>query len=406
MMEQNTKDITIRTILSKDYVPNWGLYEALRELVQNTIDSDGTIKVRKSSDQNTKTVWVMKSDAVIPRKALAMGNSAKRGDNQKLGEHGEGMKLAMLIYAREGKTLNINTGTEKWRGHMTYSASLDCEVLDIAVTRRVADITNTEIYAEVPDDIDMEELYLGFKHPELMGKDCMFAHCHKEALDPECPDITGRLYVGGLMVSSINSKWSYNLHKLPLTRDREVADTALLYPMIVDTVNKACIESPDLAKEMAEAFYKEDSELENFAFVSWFAKRPNKVLQAACWSYFLARHRGKKACRGSSYHSGYAGVGGLMAKGLGDKCETAPGNDDILERDHIDELLNLSYHCRYYLAQGLYMTKTLFPGIDKVHVEDDILHMTMAEAKEDKARRTENFEERKKQQYVVKYAVA
>ena len=123
----------VRTGISPKYVPSWGMVEALREVIQEYIDVRrqhgcwGRIRWRKAG------VVVEDDGPGLPREALALGVSGKRGEDQLIGQFGEGLKLACLVAAREGRRMEIQTVGFSVIPRIVRDPSLDCEVLAFEV---------------------------------------------------------------------------------------------------------------------------------------------------------------------------------------------------------------------------------------------------------------------------------
>lgn len=90
-----------------DYLKNWGVQEALREIYQNFLDygnyeetflKDGSyVNVTLENDWNPESLDF-----------LRIGNS-KKNNPKAIGKHGEGVKMAFLILLRMGLACQITT---------------------------------------------------------------------------------------------------------------------------------------------------------------------------------------------------------------------------------------------------------------------------------------------------------
>lgn len=90
------------------YVRQWGLWEALRELLQNWADqrdasqnSRDTVEFSIRNGAETGTVILKNFGAVLTADTLAMGGTSKDGGGSR-GKYGEGMKLAWSVLYRLG----------------------------------------------------------------------------------------------------------------------------------------------------------------------------------------------------------------------------------------------------------------------------------------------------------------
>ena len=121
------KYITIDFPLATTYVDNWGTTEAIRELFQNALDSEG--EMDWLIEPNTFTL--ISKNTVIPRKSLLMGYSNKP-DNS-IGRFGEGYKLACLVLLRQNKTVSIETGKEIWEARIKKSRKFGENILSFRI---------------------------------------------------------------------------------------------------------------------------------------------------------------------------------------------------------------------------------------------------------------------------------
>ena len=94
----------------RDYLPNWTLTEALREVFQNYIDY-GEYKIKSFPTRNTDIIRITVSNNYIPNKLefLRIGNTDKGDNSEAIGHHGEGLKVAFLIFLREGLFFRIRS---------------------------------------------------------------------------------------------------------------------------------------------------------------------------------------------------------------------------------------------------------------------------------------------------------
>ena len=91
--------------ISENYVPDWTTVNAIREIFQNFIDyGEYTVDVKCINEDLS---WVVLSNDFTPNDLsfLKIGFSDKTSD--KIGGHGEGMKLAGLIFERQGLDFTI-----------------------------------------------------------------------------------------------------------------------------------------------------------------------------------------------------------------------------------------------------------------------------------------------------------
>ncbi len=225
-MQKHAK--TIQTNITRNYIPDWGVVEAARELIQNAIDSDRQ-GFNISYDQYARVLQIT-TNTELPLSALYMGESSKRDDTTMLGAHGEGLKLAMLVLLRENRDPEISS---RYYINPNFINIDGLEVLAIDYTENVyydwhPDQSNnikTNISFVVNEDEwkQIQQIYLPLDTPLGILED------HPE----------GSLFVGGLKVANVNYNYAYNLDpaKVKLERDRRVADPYKLQEAIAHIWN-------------------------------------------------------------------------------------------------------------------------------------------------------------------------
>ena len=85
--------------IGKDYLPNWGLPQALREIYQNFIDY-GEYDAKSVKYGENVVVTITNDYKPETLEFLRIGMSNKGGNINAIGKHGEGLKMALLVMAR------------------------------------------------------------------------------------------------------------------------------------------------------------------------------------------------------------------------------------------------------------------------------------------------------------------
>jgi len=188
--------------ITANYVSDWGLREALREIVQNALDAGDMQIGRHNGDDNH---WVISNQGSFDREVLLLGNSIK--SDGAIGKYGEGMKLAMLVLARLGIAHYVEAGGVSYRGAFDLSAfkeptftiyegqSVASERVEFHIHHNINDIVH-DIYKDIDHGICEEGLY-----------------------------------VNGLYVSDLPGfRYGYNMPNslVNLDRDRRTVDTAVV----------------------------------------------------------------------------------------------------------------------------------------------------------------------------------
>lgn len=186
--------------ISMDYVKNWGCWEMIREILQNAIDAGG-LEVLYSDG-----TLMISNDGKMSRDVLLLGNSQKK--NGAIGKFGEGMKLAMLVAARQERSMKIYTGKEVWSPSITYSETVDNDVFCV-------DMFDHDYYkVMVQVRVTKEEWSIA------KGK---WLKDHPIGIIKDRPP--GDIFVGGLYVCTFDDfEHAYNFlpDQIQLNRDRDI----------------------------------------------------------------------------------------------------------------------------------------------------------------------------------------
>ena len=95
--------------LTRDYCRHWTVENAIRELIANTLDEEGTIEIFPHNELDNFVTVAFKNNRFLSPEAFILGNSSKLSKNP-IGQYGEGLKLAILVLLREGVEFKITSG--------------------------------------------------------------------------------------------------------------------------------------------------------------------------------------------------------------------------------------------------------------------------------------------------------
>lgn len=208
--------------LARDYVRHWGLTEAVREIIQNAIDSDSPFEYAFMGD----TLSVTSRYTTLDAKTLVLGSTSKSNDPDAIGSFGEGYKLAILVLTRMNYGVSMLNGDQLWTPSFVHSELFDSEILRI-----------TE--QPVGGNQGLTFLISGLHHEDTnrIQQTCLF-------MQPPMTDVIGtkygsilpsrpgKLYVGGLLVTTTDLDYGYDINPqhIKLERDRQtVADWDLMW---------------------------------------------------------------------------------------------------------------------------------------------------------------------------------
>lgn len=208
--------------LSRNYVRHWTAIEAIRELIQNGIDSKADFEYALLDDG----VVLRSRGVILTPETLVLGVTSKADDADKIGSFGEGYKIALLVLTREGRDVKVVNGALTWTPEFRHNDAFGAEMLHIVEKRSDA----------APSDVwpDLEFRIFGLSADELQAvqDSCLLMQAPMEdAISvPQgriLPSQPGRLYVGGLFICTTELRFGYDIkpQHITLERDRQtVAD--------------------------------------------------------------------------------------------------------------------------------------------------------------------------------------
>jgi hypothetical protein len=258
--------------LSRNYVSDWTYIEAIREILQNAIDSNGEMVV----DFDNNRLTITNKNCYIDKSTLVLGNTGKKDNREAIGQFGEGYKLALLVLLREGYGIHIKNGGVVWTPEFRMSDTLGCEVLTIKENNNLG---NRDLSFVIDGYFDKNELYEEF--PILKQKIGINPYDFKETDYGEIitdPEYAGKMYVGGLYVDSFDFKYGYNFKPqyVKLDRDRKsinIYELRNLTTLALSTMKEADIEFLDEAIDApyddAKKFQDKISELNNDLIINY-----------------------------------------------------------------------------------------------------------------------------------------
>lgn len=214
--------------ITSDYVKNWGVADAVRELFQNAIDQEkaGSDNKMTFSYDGLHDLTISNKSSVLTTDTLLLGSTSKEDAPDLIGQFGEGYKIATLVLLRMGKTVTFyNYGArEVWKPKMVKSrrfngASILTFFVSSHVWTKVPDDNLTIVVESISpteyDEIRQQNLHLQEGYDK-------FGCEYGEILTDE--DHRGKIFVGGLYVCT-EEKFCYGYNFLPkylqLNRDRK-----------------------------------------------------------------------------------------------------------------------------------------------------------------------------------------
>lgn len=211
--------------ITRDYVSGWGVVEAVRELIQNALDSDSPFVYEWVQDVDGNwSLYLNSEHTVLERKTLLLGATSKSQNSDAIGSFGEGYKIAMLVLLRESYELLIHNGEVLWTPEFHMSKVFETEVLAVREqyvgkgTHRFQGLTFSvgRITDQIKDEISLSCLCM----QDNVGA------IKRTQFGDILLDQPGKLYVGSLLVCETKMKFGYNVlpRHMRLERDRQTVN--------------------------------------------------------------------------------------------------------------------------------------------------------------------------------------
>lgn len=215
--------------LNKNYCSHWGIWEAIREIIQNgldqqTVNKDNTVSV--DYHPKTQLLTISNKDSILERKTLLLGASSKSDDSNTIGQFGEGYKIALLVLTKLGINVVIKNyaANEKWIPELKSDRNYEGEeVLKVKVQKY--------IFKKLPDhNLSFEITGITPEHWELIKQNYLYKHSEFNSFTANNKDqlllddqYKGLVFINGLFVEKLKGdyEFGYNFTPRSLTLDRD-----------------------------------------------------------------------------------------------------------------------------------------------------------------------------------------
>lgn len=264
-MAKSRYELTIST----GYVPNWTYIEAVRELFQNALDNEVTSNGENSMfieyDENTQELKIGNKTSKLTLDTLLLGSSSKRDDDNTIGKHGEGYKIAFMVLLREGKLIKVeNYGAkELWTTRLVKARRYNNQLVpEIVIEKGFAWVKKPNNDLTITITNVTPEEYEKIKETNLHIKTSV------ERIDTVRGSLltgdneNGNVYVNGLFIChKDNFKYGYDLKPkhVKLDRDRRLIDSIDLGFITADIWKYAILEDESLKATLISLLYDVDN---------------------------------------------------------------------------------------------------------------------------------------------------
>lgn len=199
--------------IGKDYLPNWGIKEALREIYQNFIDYGKYSVTTERVNKDTISVSITNNYEPTSLEFLRIGTSNKGDNEDALGKHGEGLKMALLIFARIDNHCVITTKTHTYKPIFVNNGGIE-DCFAISETKHNSEDSTFGVHYSCSIG-----LYEEFIKDIITEKDIIFKDDTNGKIVNRLP---GRVYCGGMFVAQVdNLSKAYDIYPRNMELDRD-----------------------------------------------------------------------------------------------------------------------------------------------------------------------------------------
>lgn len=269
--------------VDSNYVKDWGIPQAIRELFQNAYDAeqeDSTNKAFCDYNPETEVLEIGNEKSILNIESLLLGATSKANDDNTVGQFGEGYKLATLVLLRNNKQVTFyNYGNkEVWNTKLVKSRRYNGRLVPVFT------IDKKFVWQKVPHHNLIIEIK-GITEDEYETIRCYIMPLNGNIDKVKCitsydsyygdiildDDYSGKIFVNGLYVChNKDLKYGYNIAPkyIKLERDRQTVSSFDLYwhTTRMWTTQTKTPEIKDLFMDLL--FAKNDS---NYADIRYFA---------------------------------------------------------------------------------------------------------------------------------------
>lgn len=286
--------------LSRNYVRDWTVEQAVRELIANALDQG-------DYDFSTtyNSIQINSYGGTIPEDTLLLGNGSKTSGDSNIGQFNEGYKIALLVLCREGFNVEIRNGSNLWTASLEYSDIYETECLHVTI--------NYDIYPQ-EDCVEIGVSGLSQHSINKIVENTLYlqdgCNCHETEKGTILLDEQhkGKVFVGGLFVDNFKSDYGYNFkpESFPLDRDRKSLkpfDVSWKCQFIFELYSDA-IDNDEEAEKLINSMSKGDVALE-YADVS----SCNKSITKAADKLYQEKYKGKIVVSNFDEYDGHCKAG-------------------------------------------------------------------------------------------------
>ena len=202
-------------MMSKEYCADWTAIDAIREIVQNAIDSGKEYRCDLQPEDNC--IQVVTYSTNLAKEVFGLGVSKKQ--DGAIGKYGEGFKIGMMVLEREGLEPALITDTLEVTASFELNEAIGIETFNLNIEESESEVAPYINFMCRTDGIDLDELKR--KVTPFAEKPIGITSTVKRL------DNQSGIYVNGLFVcedDELTFGYNFNPANITLNRDRNMVD--------------------------------------------------------------------------------------------------------------------------------------------------------------------------------------
>jgi len=325
--------------INVNYLPAWGAWEGIRELVQNGKDAETEFGAPLTVSHLNGTLRIENEGAQLSREALLFGTSSKSGRSDMIGKFGEGLKLGILALVRAGHKVRIRSGSEVWTALIERSEKYDADVLKFDCVGGREDKKRVRVEIENVSKLEWERLRERFLFLVKRGKDDYVATERGELLLSE--RYKGDIYVKGIYVQTDSRLGAgYNFSNVEVDRDRKMVASWELQWYCAQIWAEAAAKRPDLMDPLFNLALDGKADVAGLENNASYAPEAVKKCMATTFAAKFGENAVPVANLAESAEVEHLGRRGIVvSKSLGALLATTLGNKEELAKQLREEVL-------------------------------------------------------------------
>jgi len=234
--------------ITRSYRPNWGLWEGVRELIQNAKDAEVEHGAPFSVEHTGNKLVITNEGCELNHRALLLGETTKAERDDLIGQWGDGLKIGVLALLRTGHPVTIKSGDEIWHSDIAPAPEYDgAEVLTFNIRKSRMFRKNVEV--EIENVSRSEWLTIAKRFRFLPGE--QYYNVIKTYAGSLLLDEPGMLYVKGIFVEQVaGMDYGYDFNNVDIDIDRRTVKSWSRDAECKSLLELALHEKPELVKDV------------------------------------------------------------------------------------------------------------------------------------------------------------